>query len=78
VLTALPTVEDAMKSGVAIKKLGDPVYYEDLAGAADRSRGPSEAFIAKLDEIIQAMHDDGTLTTLSQKWYGVDLTKKVQ
>jgi polar amino acid transport system substrate-binding protein len=29
---------------------------------------------AKLKEIIDAMHADGTLSELSQKWYGADLT----
>ena len=29
---------------------------------------------AKIAEIIAAMHADGTLTELSMKWYGVDLT----
>jgi polar amino acid transport system substrate-binding protein len=79
VLTSLTVVEQAIQSGVPIKKLGDPVYYEDLAFAADRSRGPSEQFIARLDEILTAMHADGTLTQLSMKWFnGVDLTTKVQ
>jgi polar amino acid transport system substrate-binding protein len=32
-------------------------------------------FAAKIADIVKAMHDDGTLTKLSMKWYGVDLTR---
>ena len=34
--------------------------------------------ISKLNEIIAAMHSDGTLTDLSLKWYGVDLTTVIK
>ncbi|MDH4346774.1 MAG: hypothetical protein OEW31_10610 [Thermoleophilia bacterium] len=30
----------------------------------------------KISEIIDEMHADGTLSTLSEKWYGADLTVK--
>jgi polar amino acid transport system substrate-binding protein len=30
--------------------------------------------LAKLNDIIAEMHQDGTLTELSEKWYGVDYT----
>jgi ABC-type amino acid transport substrate-binding protein len=29
-----------------------------------------------VSKIVDDMHKDGTLTTLSTKWYGVDLTMK--
>jgi polar amino acid transport system substrate-binding protein len=51
--------------------VGDPVYYEPLAVAVDK--GDPE-FAAKVGEIIKAMHADGTLSKLSQTWYGADLT----
>jgi polar amino acid transport system substrate-binding protein len=52
--------------------VGEPVYYEPLAVAIDK--GDPE-FAAKIADIVKAMHDDGTLTKLSMKWYGVDLTR---
>jgi polar amino acid transport system substrate-binding protein len=76
VLTAQPTVEDAMKSGAPIKKLGSPVYYEDLAAAMDQKVPNSDGFVQAVSKAIDDMHQDGTLTQLSVKWYGVDLTKK--
>ncbi|MGC8874156.1 MAG: transporter substrate-binding domain-containing protein [Chloroflexia bacterium] len=76
VMSALPTLQEAINRGVPIKIIGKPAYYEPLAFALDKSRGPSDKMIAKLNEIIRAMHEDGTLTRLSLKWYGVDITKK--
>jgi polar amino acid transport system substrate-binding protein len=76
VLTAEPTVEDAIKSGVQLKKIGSPVYYEALAAAMDQKVPNSDSFVQAVSKAIEDMHQDGTLTNLSMKWYGVDLTKK--
>lgn len=75
VITALPTGIEAIDYGLALKPLGEPVYFEYLAGAVDRtaSKNPT-AFVAKISEIIRGMHADGTLKGLSEKYYGVDLT----
>ncbi|NOZ73027.1 MAG: hypothetical protein GXP38_14130, partial [Chloroflexi bacterium] len=51
-----------------------PAFYEPLAFALDKSRGPSDKLLAKLNEIITVMHEDGTLTDLSMEWYGLDYT----
>ena len=75
-LTAQPVVEDAIKAGAPIKKLGAPVYYEDLAAAMDKNVANSDSFVAAVTKAIEDMHKDGTLTKFSTKWYGVDLTKK--
>ncbi len=75
VLTALPTGEGAIQSGLPLKKLGDPVYFEYLAGAIDRSASKDPIpFVNKVTEIIQGLHQDGTMLQLSQKYYGIDLT----
>lgn len=71
VFSALPTIQEAIKNGYPMKVVGDPAFYEPLAVATDK--GDPE-FDAKIKEIVEAMHEDGTLTELSQKWYGVDLT----
>ena len=76
VLTAQPTIEDAVKSGVQLKKIGAPVYYEALAAAMDQKVANSDGFVQAVSKAIDDMHKDGTLTNLSMKWYGVDLTKK--
>jgi polar amino acid transport system substrate-binding protein len=75
VLTAQPTGVGAIESGKPLKQLGDPVYFEYLAAAIDKngSKDPT-SFVAKLSEIIQQMHQDGTLLKISQQYFGLDLT----
>jgi polar amino acid transport system substrate-binding protein len=72
VMSALPTINDAIKNGYPLRVVGDPAFYEPLAVATDK--GDPE-FDAKIAEIVKAMHEDGTLTKLSQKWFGADLTR---
>jgi polar amino acid transport system substrate-binding protein len=77
VLTAAPTVEEGIKAGAPIVKVGDPVYYEALAAAMDKSATlSSQTLVDAISKAIDGMHQDGTLTKLSVKWYGIDLTKK--
>jgi polar amino acid transport system substrate-binding protein len=71
-MTALPTIQAAIKNGYPLRVVGGPLYYEPLAVAIEK--GDPE-LKAKIAEIVKAMQDDGTLTSLSMKWYGVDLTK---
>ena len=72
VMSALPTLNEAIKNGYPLRVVGDPAFYEPLAVATDK--GDPE-FNAKIAEVVKAMHEDGTLSKLSQKWYGVDLTR---
>jgi polar amino acid transport system substrate-binding protein len=74
VLTALPTGQGFIADGNPIKQLGDPVYFEYLAPAIDRSSElDPTTFVAAVTEQIQAMHSDGTLKALSEQYYGTDL-----
>ncbi|MBK8047353.1 MAG: transporter substrate-binding domain-containing protein [Anaerolineales bacterium] len=74
-LTALPTGQGYIADGNPVKQLGDPVYFEYLAGAIDKgSPLDTTSFRAKVDEVIQAMHQDGTLKQLAEKYYGTDLS----
>lgn len=74
VLTALPTGLGAIKDGLAIKQLGDAVYFEYLAPAIDKSSAlDPKSFLAKVSEIVKGLHADGTLNKLSETHYGTDL-----
>ena len=74
-LSSSTTVDGAIAAGLPVVKVGDPVYFEPLAVAVDK-KGPDDTdFVARLKTIIDAMHTDGTLTALSQKWFKADLTK---
>jgi polar amino acid transport system substrate-binding protein len=75
VITSLTTAQGYIDSGKPVKIVGDPVFYEPLAVAIDKSASSDPAsFAAAVDQIVGEMHDDGTLTELSKKWYGTDLT----
>ena len=78
VMSAQPIIQNAIDSGVPLKYVGTPAFYEPLAFALDKKRGPSDKALAKFNEIIAAMHADGTLSEFSLKWYNVDITKKVK
>ncbi|WP_299375565.1 transporter substrate-binding domain-containing protein [uncultured Kiloniella sp.] len=71
--TALPTVLEAKKKGYPIKIVGpEALFMEPLAIATDK--GDAE-LNAKIKEAVSALRADGTLSRLSQKWYGGDLTQ---
>lgn len=74
VMSAQPTIQNAMDEGVPLKYVGSPAFYEPLAFALDKSRGASDQMLAKLNEIVADMRADGTLPELSVKWYGIDIT----
>jgi polar amino acid transport system substrate-binding protein len=80
-ISAKPMLLDAIASGCdggcPFRLVGDPVYNEPMAFALDKSRGPSERMLERLNQILTDMHVDGTLTELSMKWYGVEYTKRV-
>ncbi|MBI3960931.1 MAG: transporter substrate-binding domain-containing protein, partial [Chloroflexi bacterium] len=74
-LTSNTVVEAAIREGVAIHKVGSPVFSENLGVAFDRAgeKDPT-SLVAKVGEIIAAMHADGTLSGFSMNWFGEDLT----
>lgn len=71
------TVVDAnIAAGFPVVKLGSPVYSEDLAAAFDKSSTlPTDTLKAEVDKLFTAMHGDGRLSDLSNKWFEVDLTQ---
>ena len=68
-IDSLPAIREAINNGYPIRVLGTPPFYEPLAVAIDK--GDAE-FHATLKGIIKDMHDEGVLSRLSKKWYGVD------
>ncbi|MCO5212529.1 MAG: transporter substrate-binding domain-containing protein [Caldilinea sp.] len=74
VLTALPTGQGYIADGGPLKQLGEPVYFEYLAGAMDKAAAiDTQSFQDAVNKAIQEMHADGTLKTLSEQYYGTDL-----
>jgi len=76
-MSSLTTLKEAQKSGTPIKIVGDPLYYEPLAVAIDKDAPANpKPLVREISKIVEEMHKDGTLTELSKKWYGYDLTVK--
>lgn len=74
VMSAQPTIQNAIDQGLPLKYVGTPAFYEPLAFALDKSRSPADKMLARLNEIIAEMHGDGTLADLSMQFYGIDIT----
>lgn len=68
-LTAYPTALGVQADGLEIDLVGDPVFYEPLAVAFDKAVEDNDSLVAAVDAIIGEMHEDGTLTALSEEWY---------
>lgn len=75
VITSLTTAE-GYAAGNPVKIVGEPVFYEPLAVAFDKSSQLDGASLLEaVTGIVEDLHDDGTLSELSERWYnGVDLT----
>ncbi len=76
VITSVTTAQGYIDAGNPVKIVGDPVFYEPLAAAFDKSSTAADTTLADaVSKIVEDMHSDGTLTELSKKWYdGLDLT----
>lgn len=74
--TSKTVVDSNVAAGMPVKQLGGPVFLEKNAVAFDKfSPLDQTGAIQAIDKIINEMHADGTLSALSLKWYGVDLTQ---
>ena len=78
VMSAQPTIQEAINNGVPLKYLATPPFHEPRVFAPKKSRGTSDKMVAKLNEILDEMHSDGTLTELSLEWYGIDITTLIE
>jgi polar amino acid transport system substrate-binding protein len=76
VITSVTTAQGYIDAGNPVKIAGDPIFYEPLAVAFDKSsQADGTSLFQAVDGIVAEMHADGTLSELSKKWYsGIDLT----
>jgi polar amino acid transport system substrate-binding protein len=74
-VTSQTVVNANIAAGLPVKQLGSPVFSENLAASFDKnSTLPTDSLRAEVDRIITGLHDDGTLTSLSMKWFDEDIT----
>ncbi len=69
IVSSLPTILKAIENKYPVKVIGKPVFYEPLAVTIDL--GDAE-LSNTLTDIVSKMRSDGTLSKISEKWYGVD------
>ncbi len=75
VISALPTLQAAIDADSPIKIVGQDLYYEPLAVAIDKSSElDPTSLVERISEIVDEMHEDGTMEELSAKWYGTNLS----
>jgi polar amino acid transport system substrate-binding protein len=75
-LTSNTVVEAAIREGVAVHRVGSPVFSENLAVSFDKnSELDNASLVERVGEIVAEMHEDGTLSRLSMEWFEEDLTE---
>ncbi len=75
-VTSGTVVDQNIANGLAVVKVGNPVYSENLAVAIDKSHKlDPTSLVSALDGFVKAMHTDGTLSQLSMKWFKADITQ---
>jgi polar amino acid transport system substrate-binding protein len=73
--TSVTVVNANIAAGIPVALVGGAVYSEDLAAAFDKSSTlPTDTLRAEVDKLFSAMHSDGRLSDLSNKWFSEDLT----
>ncbi|QPC87197.1 transporter substrate-binding domain-containing protein [Mesorhizobium sp. NBSH29] len=74
VIAPVQTAENAIKNGYPLRIIeGEFAFKEPLVIIADK--GDAE-WTAKVSGILDEMKADGTLSTLTEKWYGKDYSAK--
>ncbi|MDX6630990.1 MAG: polar amino acid transport system substrate-binding protein [Gaiellales bacterium] len=67
----------AIKDGAALKMIGTPAFNEYESGYVDKESGLSVGpFVARVDQIVEGLHADGTLKRLSIRYFGKDYATK--
>ena len=74
-ITSGTVIDAATDAGQPVVRISDPLYQENLAVAIDKSGPEHAALLFEIDRIIGEMHEDGTLTALSEEWFEEDLTQ---
>ena len=75
-LAAEPVGKAQIDAGMPLRQLPEVAFTYYPSGFVDKSSGlSSAAFVARVDEIVQGLQADGTLTAKSKKWFGHDYVK---
>ncbi len=72
IVASLATAEGQIKATGKLKTVGEPLFAEPNAVVTDK--GDAE-WNAEVKRVIGELRADGTLAKISDKWFGVDITK---
>jgi len=76
-ISSSTTVAGTIADDYPIREVGDPIFFEPLAVVFDQAVEDRASLVEAVDQIVQDMHNDGTLTAMSEEWFdGLDLTKQ--
>jgi polar amino acid transport system substrate-binding protein len=77
-LCAAPEGDGSIHNGLKLRALKEPAFFMYPSGFVDRfSAFDVKSFVAKVDQIVEGLHRDGTLRALSKKdFFGVDYATK--
>lgn len=75
VMTSATTAQGWVDAGNDAKIVGEPLFFEPLAVAFDKSSSLDGTSLAEaVSGIVVGMHEDGMLSTLSEETFGLDLS----
>jgi polar amino acid transport system substrate-binding protein len=70
IVTSLALAENDIKNGAPMRVVRGFLFFEPVAVAVDK--GDPE-FARKIGDAVRALRADGTLTRLSEMWFGIDV-----
>jgi polar amino acid transport system substrate-binding protein len=73
VVTSLAHAQAAIAEGMPVRIVDGFLFFETLAVTTEKGE---EAFGKAIIAAVESMEDDGTLSELSMKWFGIDLTSQ--
>lgn len=65
------------ENNLKLKLVENPVQYGEVAFPVQKNE-KGKALADDINKVIKKMQEDGTLTELSEKWLGYDITKEVK
>lgn len=70
IVTSLGIAEEDIARGAPLRIVHGFLFFEPVAISVDKG---DPDFAAKIADAVRAMRADGTLTKLSEKWFGIDV-----
>lgn len=74
VVTSYATAQAAIDAGLPIRSMPGFLFWEPVSVAVAPG---DDAFAERIEAVVEAMFDDGTLSDLSMKWFGIDMSAPI-